>query len=69
MKFLNQSNLESVLAKVKDHLESNYASKSFVEGNLIFASDSEVDEALTDVFGSASTTDLIVDDTIDNKEK
>ena len=76
MKFLNQNNLESVFTRIKNHLESNYASKSFVESNLIFASDSEVDGALTDVFGSVSaielnedSIDLIIDETIDNKEE
>lgn len=76
MKFLNQSNLESVLTKMKNHMESNYASKNFVESNLVFASDTEVDNALVDIFGSVSTIglnedsiDLIIDETIDNKEK
>ena len=76
MKFLNQSNLESVLTKMKNHMESNYASKNFVESNLVFASDAEVDNALVDIFGSVSTIglnedsiDLIIDETIDNKEK
>lgn len=73
MKFLNQNNLESVLTKIKTHMESNYASKNFVESNLVFASDTEVDNALVDIFGSASVVelnedsiDLIVNETIDD---
>lgn len=76
MKFLNQSNLESVLSKMKDHMENNYASKNFVESNLVFASDTEVDNALVDIFGSASVVelnedsiDLIVNETIDDNDK
>lgn len=76
MKFLNQSNLESVLSKVKNYMESNYASKNFVESNLVFASDTEVDNALVDIFGSASVVelnedsiDLIVNETIDDNNK
>lgn len=76
MKFLNQSNLESVLSKVKNYMESNYASKNFVESNLVFASDTEVDNALVDIFGSASVVelnedsiDLIINETIDDKEE
>ncbi len=76
MKFLNQNNLESVLSKIKDHMESNYASKNFVESNLIFASDTEVDGALADIFGSTSaielnedSIDLIVNETIDDNNE
>ena len=76
MKFLNQSNLESVLFKMKNHMESNYASKNFVESNLVFASDTEVDNALVDIFGSVSVVelnedsiDLIVNETIDDNNK
>lgn len=76
MKFLNQSNLESVLSKMKNHMESNYASKNFVESNLVFASDTEVDNALADIFGSVSVVelnedsiDLIVNETIDDNNK
>lgn len=73
MKVLNQSNLESVLSKIKNHMESNYVSKNFVESNLVFASDTEVDNALVDIFGSASVVelnedsiDLIVNEIIDD---
>ena len=76
MKFLNQSNLESVLTKMKNHMESNYVSKNFVESNLVFASDTEVDNALVDIFGSASVVelnedsiDLIINETIDDNEE
>lgn len=76
MKFLDQNNLESVLTKIKDHMESNYVSKNFVESNLVFASDTEVDNALVDIFGSVSTVelsensiDLIVNETIDDNNK